>query len=53
MVELDNVLDGVTNKMNNIWEVEHGWNLINKKFTVESGIAGTITNNGAYSRPTD
>jgi hypothetical protein len=53
MLKLDNVLDGVTDKMNNIWEVEHGWNFINDKFTMESGIAGTIAHNGTYPRPTN
>ena len=53
MLKLDNVLDGITDKMNNIWEVEHGWNLINKKFMMESGIASTIAHNSAYSRPSN
>ena len=53
MIKLDNVLEGVTDKMNNIREVEHGWYFINEKFTMESGITSTIAHNGAYSRPTD
>ena len=42
MFKLDDVLDSVTDKMNDIGEVEHGWNLIDKKFTMESCIASTI-----------
>lgn len=47
--KLDDIFDGIADKMNNIGEIEYSWNFLNKKFTMEPCIACTVAYNGAYT----
>lgn len=47
--KLDDIFDGIADKMNNVWEIEYGWNLLNEKLTMKPCIPCTVAYNGAYS----
>lgn len=45
---LDDILDQVADKMDNVWEVEHCWNSMNKEFLMKPSVSSAITYDCTY-----
>ena len=46
---LDDILDKIADKMDDVGQIEHGWNFINKEFSMKSSISSTIAHNSTYT----
>ena len=45
---LNNILNQVAAKMDNIRQVEHCWNFFNKEFLMKSGVSSAIAHDSTY-----
>jgi hypothetical protein len=50
VLEFHDILDGIADEMDDIRQIEHGWNFIDQKLAMKPGISSAITYDSTHSR---